>query len=188
MELGLAIALIVAQTALLIALATFTMQHLIYALSSGLDVPYVPTPKRYYPRIVEALQLKNGDVMYDLGCGSGQFILYCADRFPHIRFVGIERNYFIYLQARFRAWRARNPHNVEFRRENFFTAGFSDATKIYGYLLKRINDKLFPPGSHGGVRYASRAFLIEGRTPVETIELSPHKGFHNEHLLHVYEL
>lgn len=187
-ELALAFALIIAQIAILIALFVFIIQHAGYAYSSGLDVPYVPTPKRYFPRIEEALDIRGGDVVYDLGCGSGSFVLWCAPRYPEARFVGIERNPFIFFQARFKLKRAGNPQNVEFRRENFFAANFSDATKIYGYLLSKINDELFPAGAHTGVRYASRAFKITGRTPLQTVELSATKGFHGEHLLHVYEL
>ena len=187
-ELGLVIALLVAQIALLIALGAFIIQHAGYAYSSGLDVPFVPTPKKYYPAIVEALQIEPGDVVYDLGSGSGIFLVHCAKLFPQTRFIGIERNPFLHMQSQWRKRSAGNPANLEFRRENFFTADMRDATKMYGYLLSRINTALFPHGTQRGVRYVSRAFLIEGRTPVATIELSPRKGFHGEHLLHVYEL
>ena len=186
--LALAFALIVAQIALLLALAVFIFEHAGYVFSGFLDVPYVPTRRRYYPLIIEALQIRDGDVVYDLGCGNGRFLLACARAFPRTRFVGIERNYMLYLQTQFWRRRAGNPVNIFFRRENFYRTDLSDATRVYAYLLSSVMEKLFATRDQKGLRIVSRAFFIKGRTPLCTITLTEKVGNHGQHQLHVYEL
>ena len=188
-DIALNIALIVAQLSVIIALGIFIIQYAGYAYSSGLDVPYVPTPQKYYPLIVETLAIRDGDVVYDLGCGDGTFLVRCAAQFPAARFVGIERNPFLYMQARLKKRRAGNPVNLTLRRENFYRSDLSDATRIYAYLLTGIIEKLFAgEKKYPGVRLVSRAFRLPGQEAAAVVELSPTKGWHGEHLLHVYEL
>lgn len=187
-DIALAIALIIAQLSVLIALGIFIVVYSGYAYSSGLDVPYVPTPQRHYPIIVEALQIREGDVVYDLGSGDGTFLAYCATRFPATRFVGIERNPFLHMQALWKKKRAGNPANLTFRRENFYAADMNDATKIYAYLLTGIIEKLFAETPRPGVRLVSRAFRLRDHEAAAVVELSPTKGWHGEHLLYVYDL
>ncbi len=180
--------LILAQFALLFALVGFIIRFAILIISRGVDVPFVRTPRKYFPVIADALQIRANDVVYDLGSGEGKFVLYCAQKFPDARFIGIERNFVLYLQALARKRFAGNPLNVSFRRENFFTTNMHDATRVYAYLLPKAMERLFSDSSHKGLRVASRAFHIKRREPVQTIELSPKKGWHNQHLLHIYEL
>ena len=187
-ELALSFALIFAQVALLIALAVFIFEHSGAVFSNMLDVPYVPTPRKYFPIIIAALRIRDDDVIYDLGCGNGRFLLRCAREFPNAQFVGIERNWILYTQARFWKWRAGNSTNVSFRRENFYQTDLRNATRIYAYLLSGIMERLFSSREQPGLRIVSRAFFIKGRTPIETIALSGRAGSHGQHQLHVYEL
>jgi hypothetical protein len=180
--------LIVAQLALLFALVGFIIRFAILIISRGFDVPFVRTPRKYFPMIADALNIRPHDVVYDLGSGEGKFVLFCAKKYPDARFVGIERNFVLYFQALARKKFAGNPANVTFRRENFFTTNLSDATRLYAYLLPKAMERLFSDTPHPGLRVASRAFHIKRREPIETIELSAKKGWHNQHLLHIYEL
>ena len=180
--------LIFAQFALLFALIGFIIRFGILIISRGFDVPFVRTPRAYFPKIAEALIIRPHDVVYDLGSGEGKFVLYCAKKYPDARFVGIERNFVLYFQALTRKKFAGSPANATFRRENFFATDLSDATRVYAYLLPKAMECLFSDTPHPDVRIASRAFHIKRREPVETIELSKKKGWHNQHLLHVYEL
>mgnify|MGYP001582040933 FL=1 len=180
-------AIIVAQIALILALIDFTVKYGVLLISKGLDVPFVPTPVAHFPIIAKALMIRPGDVVYDLGCGDGRMLTHLAERFPDARFIGIERNFLLYAQAQLRK-RLSQSQNLTFRRENFYESDFSDATRVYGYLLSKINDKLFPPGQYPGVRFVSRAFTLSHHTPVATVELSKKRGLHSEHLLHIYEI
>ena len=182
-----AFALIVAQIALIGALLAFTFKSVVTGVSFGFDVPFVKTPRAYFPLIAEALDIHDDDVVYDLGCGDGSMLLYLARQFPRARFIGIERNFFLHMQSLVRKKIARIS-NVEFRREDFFATDMQSATRIYAYLLPQAMDRLFARGVHKGIRVVSRAFEIPNVTPLATIELTKKKGWHNQHLLHVYEL
>ncbi|MFZ2886686.1 MAG: hypothetical protein WA021_02585 [Minisyncoccia bacterium] len=149
------------------------------------DVPFLETPRQYLPVIADALDIQRGDVVYDLGSGDGRVILYLADRFPEARFVGVERNPFLFLLSRFRA---RGISNAVVVRANFFNLDFTNATKIYGYLETRPLNELYSRGKLHGVRLVSRAFLIQSETPTSSIRLSERDGAHGEHMLHIYNL
>jgi len=180
------ISLIISQIALIAAIIIFTYQSIVFGISGGFDVPFVATPHSYFPLIARALNIRDGDLVYDLGSGSGELLLYLAKKFPNARFVGIERNLFLHTQARIKKKFTKVP-NVAFRRENFFTTDLGDATRIYVYLLPSILERLFSISALR-CRIASRAFAINGRPVTETVELSQRPGWHGQHLLHIYEL
>ncbi len=53
-------------------------------------VPYVPTRQEILPAVFELLDLRRGDVFYDLGCGDGRVVIEAAKRYPVRKAVCIE--------------------------------------------------------------------------------------------------
>jgi predicted RNA methylase len=51
--------------------------------------PFVPTPPEVVSRMLELAEIKQGDVLYDLGSGDGRIVLAAAKKFG-IRAVGFE--------------------------------------------------------------------------------------------------
>src|SRR5918995_2787563 len=51
--------------------------------------PFVPTPHEVVNRMLELAQIKQGDVLYDLGSGDGRIVVAAAKQFG-IRAVGFE--------------------------------------------------------------------------------------------------
>lgn len=163
---------------------------LIAAISLWIEVPFVRTPRALYPPIVEALGIQQGDVVYELGSGDGGFILSQAVQFPDTRFVGIERNMLLHAFARLRKRiEYGNPPNVFFRRGNIFSTDFSEATKIYAYLLSSVMDALLPAFERElqAACIASRAFQFKQREASRIVELSKKPGNHGQHLFYVYD-
>jgi SAM-dependent methyltransferase len=156
------IVIFVVQIVLLFVLTYFIYHFVVRALSGFTDVPYVPTAYGYLPRIAEALDIHQSDVMYDIGCGDARLLFYCAKRYPEARFVGIERNLILVLYARIKKILFR-ANNVEIRHENIYTADFSDATRLYTFLLPEVMRDLAPKLK--APRIVSRAFEIPGKTP-----------------------
>ena len=51
--------------------------------------PYVPSPQQIVDRMLEAAQLKPGEMLYDLGCGDGRILVTAAQKYQ-ARAVGVE--------------------------------------------------------------------------------------------------
>ncbi len=182
------VVLILAQVLLIAWILAFIVRMVRLIRANGLDVPYVPTARRHFEPIRKALAIRDTDVVYDLGCGSGRFLLHCAHHHKKATFVGIERNTLLFLQARIRHRCAGSPPNITFRRADFYTIDLTPATRIYTYLFPRIMKKLFADTSLPGVRLVSRAFPVPSRTPLMITKFGEVPGSHNQHLLYTYEL
>jgi SAM-dependent methyltransferase len=160
-----------------------------WLLSAYLDVPFVPTPYKAFPIIADALEIKEGDVVYELGSGDGRFILWCARRNANAQFIGIERNAILHVYTLARKRLAGNPPNLIYRRGDLFKTDLQDATKVYAYLLNSVMAKLAPKfdAELRNARLASRAFILASKKPSTVIELSKKPGKHGEHMLYVYD-
>ena len=176
------------QLLLTVAVFLFIGRAIVQIVSDTVtDVPFVRTPRTVFAPIASALDIQPYDVVYELGSGDGGFLLWCAAHYPNAKFVGIERNPLLH---RYASWRQKRSgmQNLSFTQADFFDVNLSGARKIYGYLLNSVMDRLLPKFErefHG--RLASRAFRFKAKQPVRTIELSGKKGWHGEHLLHIYD-
>jgi hypothetical protein len=180
--------LLLVQVALFVAVCFFVFRCLVWLVSGRMDAPFVPTPVHFAGLVVEALELAPGDVVFELGSGAGTFMLALAALSPEARFVGIERNPFLHLIALVQKRLAGNPQNVEFRRGDIFEADFSEANKVYAYLLDTVMHHLHPKleREFKGV-LASRAFPFPRKKPDGVVALSDHIGAHGQHLLFMYD-
>lgn len=184
----LATVLLSIQIGLIISIALYIFWMAKWLVLGKLDAPFLPTPVRYAPLVLETLAVQAGDIVYELGSGDGRFMLECAKLAPKARFVGIERNPFLHGIALLRKKSARNAPNVEFRRGNFFDADFSEATKVYAYLLDDVMFRLSPKfQSEFKGRIASRAFPIPRKELSNVVALTERIGAHGQHLLFVYD-
>src|SRR3989338_4289454 len=178
------------QAFLFLIVVAIGADFLIVHFSKQMRSPFLRTPRAYFDTIFEALKVKAGDVVYDLGCGDGSLLLECAIRNPGVRCVGIERNPLLCAYARLRARMRRNLKNLTFVRGNLFDSDLSAATHIYTYLvpsaMELLSKKIAHEGTH--VRLASRAFRLLGRTPTSVHQLSTTSGAHGQHQLFVYAL
>ena len=55
-----------------------------------LDVPYVSTPENVVDDMLKLAGVKEGDVVYDLGCGDGRIVVTAVKSFKAKRGVGID--------------------------------------------------------------------------------------------------
>jgi ribosomal protein L11 methylase PrmA len=130
--------------------------------------PYVPTPQDVAERMLELAGVTKNDVVYDLGCGDGAFII-AAGKLG-ARAVGVDID----------------PQRVEEARTNVKAAGLTDrVTVIHGdifdpnlkiseatvvtlYLLGQLNGKLAPrlkAELRPGTRVVSNTFDMLQATP-----------------------
>lgn len=140
----------------------------------NLDVPYVPTK----PAVVEAMLnlagVKEGDVVYDLGCGDGRIVITAAQKYGATG-VGVDIDPDRINEANENAKNAEVTDKVRFVEGNLFEMDFSKATVVTLYLLPNINLKLRPQllkQLKPGTRIVSHAFDMGDWEPEETQQVN----------------
>lgn len=126
--------------------------------------PYFPSLKPHIKAALKLLDLKEGQVVYDLGCGDGRFLKAAARQ--GCKAVGYELNPFMFIYS----WvtTRRYGRQVKVRWGNFWKADISKADAIFIFLLdkymSRLDEKLQAEGK-AGLKLASHTFKIPGKTP-----------------------
>jgi len=108
-----------------------------------LDVPYVPTPQDTVEAMLDMVDLKDGDVVWDLGCGDGRMVISAAKR-KNIKGFGVDIDPERIKESKENAETAGVADKVEFRVANLFNTDFSNANVLMMYLLERVNRDLRP--------------------------------------------
>jgi len=148
---------------ILVAIAVVGLS-LIVGLFVARGVPFISTPKKDFKAILEAANIKPGDVVYDLGCGRASFLV-AASKKCGARGVGYEVSLWPYLWAKFNIWFHRADVKVYFR--NFYKQDLSKADVVFCYLFPEVMTKLEPKFKDElkpGARLVSYAF------PLSTVE------------------
>lgn len=130
------------------------------------DVIYLTTPQEVVDRMLELAEIRDGDILYDLGCGDGRIVVTAAKRYG-VKAVGIEIDPKRVAEARENVRKNGVEHLVTIRQEDIFTADFREATVVALYLLPNLNLRLRPKlaGLRGGSRIVSHSFAIRGARP-----------------------
>jgi SAM-dependent methyltransferase len=136
------------------------------------DVVYVPTPQPVVDRMLELAEVKPGDVLYDLGCGDGRFVVTAAQRYG-IRAVGVDIDPQRIVDSRRNVKRAGVEHLVTIRQADIFELDFSDATVVTLYLLPELNVRLMPQLARlqPGARILSFEFDMRGALPERVVDI-----------------
>ena len=138
-------------------------------LAPGIVAPEYLAPSIMTPQgvVEEALRLAAvgpGDVVYDLGCGDGRFVVTAA-KVHGARGVGIDLDPRQVELARANARAAGVESLVELRTEDLLQSDFADATVVTIYLAPRVNERLKPrleAQLKPGTRVVSHDFDITG--------------------------
>ncbi|WP_199171408.1 MULTISPECIES: SAM-dependent methyltransferase [Luteimonas] len=124
------------------------------------DVIYVPTPEPVVDAMLNLAQVKEGDVLYDLGSGDGRIPIAAATRFG-VRAVGYDINPVRIREANANAEAAGVTDLVTFKEADLFEEDISEASVVTLYLLQSLNVKLRPKllsELKPGTRIVSHAF------------------------------
>jgi len=125
--------------------------------------PYFPSLKPHMKAALKLLDMKPGQVVYDLGCGDGRFLKAAARQ--GINGVGYELNPFVFAYA----WLTTLKYGgrVKIRYGNFWKADISKADAVFVFLLDKymtkLDAKLKKEGKKGLI-LASHTFQIPGKT------------------------
>jgi len=136
------------------------------------DVIYVPTPQEVVEDMLRLVDVKKGDVLYDLGCGDGRIPITAAKLYG-VRAVGIDIDPQRIAEAQENAKKAGVTHLVEFRLADLFQSDFREASVITLYLLPDLNVKLRPrllAEMKPGTRIVSHQFDMGDWKPDKRLE------------------
>jgi ubiquinone/menaquinone biosynthesis C-methylase UbiE len=124
------------------------------------DVIFVPTDFQVVNAMLKLAEVTSKDIVYDLGCGDGRFVVTAARQFG-ARGVGIDIDPERIKEARALAERTQANDKVRFIEGDLFDTDISEATVVTLYLLTRLNLKLRPKlmkELKPGTRIVSHAF------------------------------
>jgi SAM-dependent methyltransferase len=136
-----------------------------------LDVPYVSTPHEVVEAMLQLARVDPTDVVYDLGCGDGRFVIAAAKEFG-ARGVGIDIDPARIAEANVAARSDGVADRVRFLRQDLFTVDLSPATVVTLFLLPELNDRLAPKMRRelrAGARIVSHRWTIRGWPPDASI-------------------
>lgn len=138
------------------------------------DVIYVPTPVEVVDAMLKVANVRQGDVLYDLGSGDGRIPITAAQKFNVTRGTGIEINPERIAEAEANLKAAGVGDRVRFRNEDLFEADISAATVVTLYLLPALNVKLLPKllrDLKPGTRIVSHAFAMGDWKAQQTLDV-----------------
>jgi len=117
---------------------------MIYILCAVLALPatqgalYVSTTRTRIAAFIEAVPMKKGQTLVDLGCGDGR-VLRQAWKNYEVRAIGYEVNLLAYIKAQVLCIGLRH---VEIRRKNFWSQNLTGADIVFCYLYPDVMKKL----------------------------------------------
>ncbi len=134
------------------------------------DVIFVPTGFDVVTQMLKLAEVTSKDIVYDLGCGDGRFVVTAARQFG-ARGVGIDIDPQRIQEAHELAKRTGADKQVRFIVGDLFETDISEATVVTLYLLTRLNLKLRPKlmkELQPGTRIVSHAFDMGDWKPEKT--------------------
>ncbi|MBN1815962.1 MAG: alkaline phosphatase family protein [Sedimentisphaerales bacterium] len=136
------------------------------------DVIFVPTPQEVVDKMLELAQVKQSDIVYDLGCGDGRIVVTAAKEFG-CRAFGFDIDPQRIKESNENVEKNQVGHLVTIEQQDIFTLDLSDVDVVTLYLLPSLNVKLIPqlqklkPGS----RIVSHDFPMKGVTPDQVVHV-----------------
>jgi len=150
--------------------------------------PFEPTPMEVVVRMLALAEIREKDVLYDLGSGDGRIVIAAAKRYG-IRGVGVDIDPELVRKSRENARKEGVERLVEFRRQDALTVDLSEATVVTLYLYPDANLLLRPilrSQLRAGARVVSHDFDMGDWKPVLSEKLRDNQG--EDHIIHLWRI
>jgi SAM-dependent methyltransferase len=126
--------------------------------------PFVPTPMKVVEEMLELADVKENDVVYDIGCGDGRIMVMAAEKYG-ARGVGVDYDPERIAEAKDRVKRKGVENLVQIVHQDALTVDLSPATVVTLYLTtsgKEIIRPNFEIYIKPGSRVVSHNYDISG--------------------------
>jgi len=126
-----------------------------------------PTPMTAVRRMLELAELKEDDILYDLGSGDGRIVIEAAKRYG-VRGVGIEVDPLRVAVSRLNVRRKGVQSLVTIVHGDLFKQSLEGASVVTLFLTQKTNQKLKQRllELRNGARIVTHTWTLEGWTPV----------------------
>ncbi len=108
-----------------------------------LDVRWEPSPRDVVGEMIGMADVRDADVVYDLGCGDGRCVI-AAARQTGARAVGVDLDPQRIRECRQNALREEVGGLVRFLNADLFETGIGEATVLFLFLFPHVNARLRP--------------------------------------------
>ncbi len=165
---------------LLFAIAVLVLLKIAFALFTGFSAfktggaVFTTTHRSKINKILEEVPMQPGQVVYDLGCGDGRFLI-AAEKKYKVKAFGFEINPWAYILSKLRIFFQRAKVSIRFH--NFWKTDLSEADIVFCYLfpdlMERLREKLSQE-LKAGAKVISCNFEIPGWKPEKIVRASHH--------------
>jgi predicted RNA methylase len=152
--------------------------------------PFVPSPMVVVRHMLQAAELKPGEVLFDLGAGDGRTVIMAAKTFG-ARAVGVELREDLAKKALSTINENGLTDKVTIVNGDMFQVDLSAADVVFLYLTTSANEKIKPKMENelkSGVRVISHDYEIIGWKPVKVENFceNPQSGYPS-HTIYLYQ-
>ena len=163
-----------------------------------IEVPYVPTNHKVVEAMLKLAAVKEGETVYDLGCGDGRIVIAAVKEFKAKKGLGIDFNPVRLKDCENSVKDAKlSPEQTKaltFKQGDVLKLtpeDFKDVDVVTLYLLPSVNDALQPvlkKGLKPGARVVSHDFKMTGWEADKTVEVMSDRSYvHHIHLWTIKE-
>ena len=151
------------------------------------DVPYDPTPPNVVAQMLHLAQVRNGDLVYDLGCGDGRVVI-AAVKVKGARGICVDIDPQRIRESRDNAAAAGVQEHIRFLQQDLFATDIREATVVMLFLSPEVNLKLRPKlwrELRPGTRVISYVHDMSGWKPERIVTV---QGRWGERPLHLWTI
>ncbi|HEY8505418.1 MAG TPA: TIGR03000 domain-containing protein [Gemmataceae bacterium] len=153
-------------------------------------VPYVPTPQKVVEEMLKLANVKEGDVVYDLGCGDGRIVITAVKKYGAKKGYGVDLNPVRVKESKENAEKAQVADKVTFEQGDVLKIkDVSEANVVTLYLLPEVNRRLAPmlkKSLKPGARIVSHDFDMGDWKPDKTVDVTDEDGI--EHTIYLWTI
>jgi len=110
-------------------------------VAAKMDAPFVSSPTELLTDITSVFEIKDGDTVYEPGCGDARVSCALAKNYPNAKFVGVDSLFTAVILARLRVQKMKLS-NVQIKWGNLYKEDLSRANHMFLWIFPHMMTKL----------------------------------------------